>query len=432
MAAAEPLPPPVTTATPVAPAPRGARKETARAGAGLVAVTLMAAGVGMLLAASAAVAALALDLGLPLMLALEAAAIGAGLCVVAWSVRRVVRGLETLTREAEALRDLDIGQRPVRVASGVAELDRLGDAMRQMKQALGLFGVYVPRDLVRQLVTQGSEVRLGGERRQLTVMFTDVQDFTRLSEPLDPEEVMRITSTYFEAVTAELLRNHATIDKYIGDAVMAMWNAPRRDLAHAMHACFAALRARRVTVELAERFAERGWPRMHTRFGLHSGEAVVGNVGSSDRVSYTAIGSIVNLASRLEGLNKHYGTQILVSEATARGAGGSFVFRPVDLVTPKGTGGPVEIHELVGLASAREADDAPLVADPALVARLPAWREMLLCYRTRRFDAAEAALERAGGATADRLAAAYAGRLAQLRAEPPGPDWSPAVGYQVK
>jgi adenylate cyclase len=319
----------------------------------------------------------------------------------------------------------------MRVATGVAELDRLGDAMRQMKQALGLFGIYVPRDLVRQLIAQGSELRLGGERRQLTVMFSDVQDFTRIAEGLDPEELMRIASAYFEAVTVELLRNGATIDKYIGDAVMAVWNAPRRDLAHAMHACHAALRVRQVTLTLAEAFTARGWPALRTRFGVHTGQAVVGNLGSSDRMSYSAVGSMVNLASRLEGLNKMYGTQILVSEATLRGAGSAFVARPVDLVTPKGIGDPVEIHELIGLAAARTDGDAPLVADRAMVARLPDWHEMVACYRTRRFEAAAAALARCG-TEGDPVAALYATRLAALRAAPPGPGWTPVIGYQEK
>ncbi len=403
------------------PAPR-------RVAIGLAAVGGASGLLLMLLGAGAVAAAMLPGLGMAAALGLFALGVGVSLLVA----RRVARALASLTAEAEALRALEVA-RPLPVETGLAELDRLGDAMRQMKQAIGLFGVYVPRDLVRQLLAQDAEATLGGERRQLTVLFTDVRDFTRLAEPIAPEELMRIASAYFEAVTAELLRNHATIDKYIGDAVMALWNAPRRDLAHALHGCLGALGVRAVTRELAVRFAARGWPPLVTRFGLHSGEAVVGNVGSSDRMSYTAIGSMVNLASRLEGLNKVYGTEILVSDATLRGAGSRFVARPVDLVMPKGTGAPIGIHELIGLSDAREAGEGRLIADPAVVARLPAWREMVAHYRAGAFAAAEAALARAGGAGADPLAALYAGQLARLRADPPAPEaWSPVVSYAEK
>ena len=263
-------------------------------------------------------------------------------------------------------------------------------------------------------------------------MFTDVQDFTTIAEGQDPEELMRIVSAYFEEVTGELLRNNATIDKYIGDAVMALWNAPRRDLAHAMHACSGTLRTWHATERLAREFRARGWPALHTRFGVHSGSAVVGNVGSSDRMAYTAMGNVVNLASRLEGLNKFYGTQILVSDATVRGAGHAYVFRSVDLVVPKGAREAMEVFELLGLASARDPADAALVADPALAASLPAWQEMILCYRSGRFAAAQEALRRAGRPDGDPLAATYAERLARLVAQPPGPGWTPAMHFDEK
>lgn len=397
----------------------------------LVLLVLLVACMGAFLLGALALTAAATPAGAPLaalilaVIGLLIGVIGAGL-----AAHRVAAGLRRLGREAEAIRRLDLAD-PLDAPGGTAEVKALGDTMGGMRSALRLFSVYVPRDLVRKLMAEGAEAELGGERRRLTVMFSDVQGFTSIAERMDPEELMRVTSSYFQALTDDLLEHHATIDKYIGDAVMAIWNAPKRDLAHALHGCRAALHARHLTLRLEQDFAARGWPRLHTRFGVHSGDAVVGNVGSSDRMAYTAIGSMVNLASRLEGMNKMYGTQILVSEATRIGAGSGFVFRPVDVVLAKGTQDPVEVHELVGLSVASDATDAPLVADRALVARLPAWGEAIRRFRAGQFAAAREALQDAGDPAQDPLVAAYAARLARYPDGPPA-DWSPVTRLDSK
>lgn len=362
--------------------------------------------------------------------ALAAGGVALGAAGAALLAARLGGRLRGLAREVERIRRLDLDA-PAQRGGGTAETAALDDAMEGMKAALRTFSVYVPRDLVRKLTAEGAEVKLGGERRRLTVMFSDVQGFTTIAERMDPEELMHVTSAYFQALTDDLLEHHATIDKYIGDAVMALWNAPKRDLAHAMHGCRAALHARALTLRLEDEFAARGWPRLHTRFGLHSGEAVVGNVGSSDRMAFTAIGSMVNIASRLEGMNKMYGTQILVSEQTRLGAGNAFVFRPVDLVLAKGAQDPLEVHELVGLTFAQDPKEAPLVAPPAVVARLPAWGEAIRRFRAGQFDRAREALHEAGDPREDPLVAAYAERLARFPDGPP-PGWSPVTRLDSK
>jgi hypothetical protein len=181
------------------------------------------------------------------------AALGLGLAVAARLGGRAAAPLSSLAEEAEAIRRFDLAERPL-PASPIAEFQRLSGAIGGMKSALSRFGIYVPRDLARKLVAEGAEARLGGERRPLTILFSDVEDFTALSERLDPDELMRVASAYFEAMTGALLAHEATIDKFIGDSVMALWSAPRRDLAHAAHAC----RARLAALPHAVRRAQRG------------------------------------------------------------------------------------------------------------------------------------------------------------------------------
>jgi adenylate cyclase len=360
--------------------------------------------------------------------ALAALALAIGLALLALLAWRIARPLAALTREAEAIRRLELDE-AVPVQSRITEIARLADAMGGMKSALRQFGVYVPRALVAELVARGEAARIGGERRRITVMFSDVQDFTTLAESIPPEELMTITSHYFQVMTHELQQGHATIDKYIGDAVMAIWNAPGEDASHARNACLAALRTRLLTERLAVQFAARGWPRLFTRFGLHTGEAVVGNVGSTDRMAWTAIGSMVNLASRLEGLNKSYGTRILLSEATRDAAGRGFITRPVDLVLAKGATTPIEIHELLGLAVADNAAEAELRADPAWLAAMPDWEAMMAAWRAGDFAAAEAA--RARCPQEDPLVRLYASRLAEAPALA-GAEFSPVIRHETK
>jgi len=353
-----------------------------------------------------------------------------GLGAVALVAWRITRPLKALADEADAISRLELSG-PVAVRSRITEIARLAGTMDGMKSALRVFGAYVPRSLVARLMQEGDAARLGGTRRPISVMFSDVEGFTTLSEGIAPEELMHIASAYFEEVTAELLHNHATIDKYIGDAVMALWNAPQDDGSHALNACRAALRLRRLTDELCERFPARGWPRLRTRFGIHTGEAVVGNLGSSDRMAYTAIGSMVNLASRLEGMNKVYGTRILISEATRRAAGHGFVTRPVDLVQVKGSGHPVELHELLGFSVVDHPGDASLLVVPAMHERLAAWQRMIGAYRAGHFHEAEAALAEAGWPAQDGLAQLYAERLAALREGAPA-EWTPVLRATAK
>ena len=169
---------------------------------------------------------------------------------------------------------------------------------------------------------------------------------------------MQHTSRYFAAMSREIMSHSGTVDKFIGDAIMAIWNAPADDPDHAANACAAALAFQRANVQLNAEFEREGWPAYQRRIGLHSGDAVVGNIGSEDRMNYTALGATVNLAARLEGLNKNYGTSILVSSALKQRAGSRFLFRSVDRISPKGFAEAFEIYELRGEGNENDADEA--------------------------------------------------------------------------
>jgi adenylate cyclase len=210
---------------------------------------------------------------------------------------------------------------------------------------LEVFGHYVSKNLVRQIMRSPASAGVGGERRDVTVMFTDIEGFSRISEDIAPELLTSRLSRYFEALGAAITANRGMIDKYIGDSVMAFWNAPEPDPDHVFHACRAALQAAEASRSLAAKWRKRGRPGFRTRFGLHAGLALVGNVGARDRINYTLVGAVANQASRLEGLNKVYGTDILASGDVAARTANRFVWRPIDRIVAAGTTEAMEIFE---------------------------------------------------------------------------------------
>ncbi|MFK4523008.1 adenylate cyclase [Bradyrhizobium japonicum] len=288
--------------------------------------------------------------------ALALAFVGATLPFAFWLGSLMAQPLRKLADETDAIQRFEITERP-RVHSVIAEIEELGRSVFTMRSVVRSFASFIPRQIVRQLIETGSSLSLGGSRREVTVLFTDVADFTAKTERADPSQVMIHTSRYFAVLSDEIMRHQGTIDKYIGDAVMAFWNAPADDPDHTVNACRAILACLAANEALNKEFRREGWPPYDTRFGLHVGDAVVGNIGSSDRMNYTALGATINLASRLEGLNKNYGTRVLVSAAVRASVGDRFLFRSVDSITPKGFADAIEVSELRGeLAHADEAE----------------------------------------------------------------------------
>jgi len=264
---------------------------------------------------------------------------------VIWVISRgISRPLVTLAQDADCIRRFDLAPRTP-ANSAVDEIHQLQSAMQRMRTSLGVFSHYVPKALVQKLIQRNEIPHLGGSRRTITVLFMDIENFTAMSADLEPEEVMRRMSEYFEVVTQVLLAHGATIDKYIGDAVMAFWNAPDETPDHEFMTCCAALEIQNAAAAVTDRWTDVSVP-VRTRIGLHSGEAVVGNVGSSDRMNFTALGATVNLAARLETLNRDLGTSILVSKQIVMKCEERLSFESVTTTKLKGFAHPIECFVL--------------------------------------------------------------------------------------
>jgi adenylate cyclase len=257
------------------------------------------------------------------------------------------RSLRALAEETDRIQKFEPSTAPP-VRSMIREIDELGHSVSTMRTLVQTFSNFVPKRLVQQLVETGDAMTLGGARREVTILFTDVVNFTGITENRDPAQVMQYTSRYFAALSDAIMANKGTVDKFIGDAVMAIWNAPIEDENHVANACAAVLACIEANRELNAAFEREGWPVYNTRFGLHVGDVVVGNIGSADRMNYTVLGTTVNLAARLESLNKNYQTTALVSEAVKQRVESRFEFRAVDRIKPKGFVAEFQVYELVG------------------------------------------------------------------------------------
>ncbi len=315
-----------------------------------------------------------------------AAAVAVGLAILAALVASLLvsRSIAHLAAKTERIRRLDFSdQQPVQ--SRIREIVRLSDAVERMREGLEIFGRYVSKDLVHQIMRSPESSGVGGTRREITVMFTDIEGFSLLSETMEPELLTSRLSRYFEALGSAISANRGMIDKYIGDSIMAFWNAPELDPDHIANACRGALQAAAAGRELSERWRERGRPGFRTRFGLHTGPAVVGNVGAKERINYTLVGQVANQASRLEGMNKVYGTEVLASGEVAEPTSALFVWRHIDRVVAVGTTEPHDIYEPLGEVSVRHQHEAFLAL----------WEQGRTAYVAGRFEEALAAFRAA-------------------------------------
>ncbi|MEJ7604065.1 MAG: adenylate/guanylate cyclase domain-containing protein [Kofleriaceae bacterium] len=294
-----------------------------------------------------------------------------------------------------------------------ATVGSLATEGREKAHLRGVFSQYVSRPVVDRILADPSRAKLGGERKELTVLFSDIRGFSQFSEGMPPEDLAAFLGEYLTPMTDLVLASGGTLDKFIGDAIMAIWGAPIDLADHAARACEVALKMHEDLVVLNRGWATKGRPQVSIGIGINTGPMAVGNMGSAARFEYTVLGDEVNLGSRLEALTKEYGVGILVGAATARLAGDGFVFRELDLVRLKGRAGAAPVFELVGRAG--KAD--------------PRFARALALYRAREFAAAR---EIFAGLDDDPAARVMAARCDELAVSPPPEGWDGVYDQRSK
>jgi adenylate cyclase len=341
-----------------------------------------------------------------------------------WISVRAVQPIESVTAMAGKLERLEVEDSGHGKSSAIREVDDLRRAIGRAAVGLKSFLKYVPQNLLKEYMASGQQASTGGSLRQVTVVFIDIRDYSTVSEKLEPMLLVKHLNEFLEEVCLAVAERKGTIDKFIGDSVMAFWNAPEAIERHEGEACAAMLDCIERIVKASATWSANGLPAWEPCIGINTGEVIVGNIGSSTRLNYTIIGDAVNLASRIEGLNRVYGTRMLISEATLSNAGNRFLTRPIDLVAVKGKTVPVLVHELLGwrdrapenlraLASATAAAHAMLIGRNYGEARRS--YEAILSHHPD-----------------DTVARVMAKRCAEFEKSPPPADWSGVFRLKTK
>ena len=294
---------------------------------------------------------------------------------------------------------------------------------RTKRQFANLFGQYVPPELVEEMSRDPESYSMAGRRAELTVLFSDVRGFTTISEGLQPEQLAQLMNEYLGAMTEVIRRERGTLDKYIGDAIMAFWGAPVADPEHARRAVVAALEMQRRLTEVNRALVAKGWPELKIGIGVNTGPMTVGDMGSPVRKAYTVMGDTVNLGARLEGITKQYGVGIIVGEATRNLLQREFVFRELDRVRVKGKAEPVGIYEPLGPVGG---------FDQALMEEIESWDRVLGYYRAQDWNRAEQILQELSLGGERYLYQLYLKRIAQYREAPPGEGWDGVTTFETK
>lgn len=311
------------------------------------------------------------------------------------------------------------------------ELEHLGNAFNSMVTGLkerdfikSTFERYVSPNVAAEIIRNPDMLRLGGERKTLTIFFVDIGDFTHLSEMLQPEEVVGRLNEYFEGMNDAIMEYNGTIDKFQGDSILAFWGAPIPQEDHALLACQAALKCRRFLHKLEKEWIAGGLPPRTYRFGINTGEVVVGNIGSSTRFEYTIIGDDVNLASRLEGTNKYYGTQIMISEATYSLVKDTLIAREIDIIRVVGKTKSIKVYELVEEKEKVDEEKTRIIKH---------FETGIHAYRRRQWEEAISSFEYVLQLSPDdKPAKVYIQRCREYRQAAPAKDWNGVYTLSAK
>ena len=336
---------------------------------------------------------------------------------------RIANPLRRMTRELSEVARMRISD-AVPGGSMVQEVTTLGQALAAMKSALRSLERYVPPEVARRLVTGGQAAIIGVEQRRLSIFVSDIEGFTGITETLEPGHLVEELNSYFNDMTQIIRGQQGTIDKFMGDGILAFFNAPMEVPNHAALSCHAALQSIAMTESVVASRIEDQRPVFRIRVGLAVGEVLVGNVGSNERFGYTVIGDTVNVAARLEGVNKAYGTRIIASDDLRAEAGSGFVWRRLDRVAVAGRAGGLPICELIGLEGEVGAE---------ILAARDRYEAALDAYFAGDFQtAADGFADLANRRPDDKAAAVMAERAARLSRESAPADWDGVYVFQTK
>ncbi|MBX9587323.1 MAG: Cache 3/Cache 2 fusion domain-containing protein [Gammaproteobacteria bacterium] len=347
-----------------------------------------------------------------------------GIILITFYSRQISKSLGKLVAVTGKIREFDLAETPP-IDTHIHEISYLCEAIYSMRTGLRSFQKYVPADLVRILVHKGMGDQIGGSRKDITIFFSDIKSFTTIAEKIPPEELMQHLCDYFDVVSTIIRENLGNIDKYIGDAVMAFWNSPLPDDKHCYHACISALQFQHKLKQLNKVWKESGRPEFPTRIGIHTGDAIVGNLGSSTRVNYTAIGDNINLASRLENINRIYGTKIIVSDSVVAVVNDFFVFRILDSITVKGQAVHHKIYELIC--------ERTSTTDSSILNYVKLYDDAFNAYQQQRWeDAINLLNELLKEHSDDKAAKVLLERCKRFKRNPPPADWDGVWRYTTK
>lgn len=337
--------------------------------------------------------------------------------------RSASKPIESLVLLSQKIGKLDFTHK-VRADSKIIEIKNLAHSMNLMQIGLQAFTQYLPKDMLKSLFDAGTGATPGGKEKDVSIMFADIENFTHYSESLSPNDLVLQLNEYLGCFSSVIIRNEGTVDKYIGDAVMAYWNAPRDCDDYAFKACKTAIQGLQKLSFLQQKWARLNKPIFNARVGINTGDVVLGNIGTQEHLNYTVIGDNVNLASRLEGLNKVYGTTTMISDVTLKACGGRLITRPIDLVGVKGKDKKIMVHELLGIAGEASESTTKFCVE---------FKKAFVAYVKKDWSGALGLFQKlAIEYPDDKLIQIYADRCKDYQQNPPDDSWDGGFQFHEK